>query len=61
MCSRKYKREVVFASVESALRTSLVAVIAVTLSLRFAKDWLANNSSPCFRALIVIRQTISLR
>ena len=28
----------------------------VTLSLGFAKDWFANNSSCYFRALIVIRQ-----
>ena len=60
MYSRKNKREVVFAKRRISTTYSLVAVIAVTLSLGFAKDWFANNSSRYFRALIVIRQTISL-
>ena len=64
MCSRKHEREVVFAKRRISTTYSLVAVIAVTLSLGFAKDWLANNSPRYFTALIVIRhrrQTISLR
>ena len=51
MCSRKNKREVVFAKRRISTAYSLVAVIV-------AKDWFANNSSRYFRA---IRQTISLR
>ena len=58
MCSRKNKREVVFAKRRISTAYSLVAVIAVTVSLGLAKDWFANNSSRFFRA---IRQTISLR
>ena len=57
MCSRKNKREVVFAK----HRISTASNRCVTLSLGFAKDWFANNSSRYFKALIVIRQTISLR
>ena len=60
MCCRKNKREVVFTKRRISTAYSLVAVIAVTLSLRFAKDWFANNSFRYFRTLIVIRQTISL-
>ena len=58
MCSRKNKREVVFAKRRISTAYSLVAVIAVTDSLGLAKDWFANNSSRCFRAIC---QTISLR
>ena len=53
MYSRKNKREVVFAKRRISTTYSLVTVIAVTLSLGFAKDWFANNSSRYFRALIV--------
>ena len=56
MCSRKNKREVVFAKRRISTAYSLAAVITVSLGL--AKDWFANNSSRYFRA---IRQTISLR
>ena len=56
MCSRKNKREVVFAKRRISTAYSLVAVIAVTVSLGLAKDWFANNSSRYFRA---IRQTIT--
>ena len=61
MCSRKNKREVGFAERRISTAYSRVPVIAVTLSLGFAKDWFANNSSRYLRALIVIHQTISLR
>ena len=57
MCSQKNKREAVFANRRISTAYSLVAVIAVTVSLGFAKDWFANNCSRYFRA---IRQTISL-
>ena len=56
MCSRKNKREVVFAKRRISTAYSLVAVIAVTVSLGLAEDWFANNSSRYFRA---IRQTIT--
>ena len=59
MCSRKNEREDVFAKRRISTAYSLVAVIAVLHFLY--KDWFANNSSRYFRALIVIRQTLSLR
>ena len=53
MCSRKNKREVVFAKRRISTEYSLVLC-----SLGLAKDWFANNSFRYFRA---IRQTIRLR
>ena len=60
MCSRKNKREVVFAKRRISTAYGLVSVIAVLqfLQVWLAKDWFANNSSRYFRA---IRQTIGLR
>ena len=61
MCCRKNKREVVFTKRRiSTAYSPCCCNRCVTLSLGFAKDWFANNSSRYFRALIVIRQTISL-
>ena len=54
MCSQKNEREVVFTKRQICTAFSLVAVVAVTLSLGFAKDWFADNSSRCFRALIIL-------
>ena len=61
MCSCKNEQEVVFAKRQISTVYTLVTVVAVTLSLGFAKDWFANNSSRYFRALIVIRQMLHLR
>ena len=49
-----------FAKRQISTAYSLVAVVAVTLSLGFAEDWFASNSSRYFRALIVIRQILRL-
>ena len=61
MYSRKNKREVVFAKRRISTTYSLVTVIAVTLSLGFAKDWFANNSSRYFRAFIHTCPILSTR
>ena len=55
MCSRKNKREVGFAERRISTAYSRVPVIAVTLSLGFAEDWFANNSSRYFTALYARR------
>ena len=60
MCSCKNEQEVVFAKRQISTAYSFVAVVAVTLSLGFAEDWFASNSSRYFRALIVIRQILRL-
>ena len=61
MCPRKNRR--IGSCVCKALNQHCVQSCpcnrCVTLSLGFAKDWFANNSSRYFRALNVIRQTIS--
>ena len=60
MCSQKNNRVVVFAKRRISTAYSLVAAgnRCVTVSLGWAKDWFANNSSLYFRA---IRQTRRVR